>query len=157
MRLLTTSGPPHLRAAVSWAALLAMLLGAAGGPLTAQVRPPRCVPTHPVTEGVPASDSVRVRGRWVPRTAAAVRAAYLAGRVRLDGPPFYAGERVWVRVDGIAQGTAVYDGCQLIAETPGVRLPAGKALAALEIERAPDTAGYQTVVLRSREVGASSR
>jgi hypothetical protein len=51
----------------------------------------------------------------------------------------------------------VYDGCRLIAETRGVRLPAGKALAALEVERAVDAAGYQTVVLRTREMAASPR
>jgi hypothetical protein len=65
-----------------------------------------------------ASESVVIGARTVPRTERAVRDAWkLQGRTTLPpGISFRPGERVLVFRDSQPDGTAVFDGCRLVAE-----------------------------------------
>jgi hypothetical protein len=110
---------------------------------------PACVPSHPVAEGVPAGDSVIIAGRRVARTAHAVRRAHLGDRLRIDGPQLHAGERIVFLVDEVERGTAVYDGCRLVAESsaPAAVLPSA-GIETLEVRPAAAD-GYKRVVIRT--------
>ena len=112
---------------------------------------PACVPSHPVAEGVPAGDSVTIAGTRVARTARAVRRAHLGDRVRLDGPQFYAGERVVFTLDGVRLGTTIFDGCRFVPESPGFAANLVASALAQAVVLPVDTAGYQTLAFRTAD------
>jgi hypothetical protein len=78
----------------------------------------RCRPHEVLAPGRRASDSVVIGSRTVPRTELAVRDAWKAlGRTPPPrGMSFLPGERVLVFRDSQPDGTAVFDGCRLVAE-----------------------------------------
>jgi hypothetical protein len=80
---------------------------------------PGCRPFEVVATGRPASDSVRIGSRLVPRTQNAVLGAWKAtgiGAATLKDLTFSPGERVLIYRDSQPRGSAIYDGCTLVPE-----------------------------------------
>jgi hypothetical protein len=138
-------------------ALLAVVLvaGIAGAQLA-----PRCTPVEILTPGRRASDSVVIGSRTVLRAEVAVRDAWkLQGRTTLPpGTPFRPGERVLVFRDSQPDGTAVFDGCRLVAEQlPLPTYTAPDSIARVEVWPSAtvarfmrDRRGYQAILFTVR-------
>ena len=80
---------------------------------------PDCRPFEVVAAGRPASDSVRIGNRLVPRTQTSVQDAWRTVGISADpkkGFGFFPGERVLIYRDSQPRGSAIYDGCTLIPE-----------------------------------------